>query len=299
MGLSPSAVGWLIEEAQRRPFQGTVLTLGVQNVLMSQAQFEELAKNMGTALRPAPTDLKDVLIPGTVSATEVLTRLGFDQVVTTDVDEFEGCDLLFDLNADAIPDGHQGAYDMVLDAGTLEHVFHLPNAFRNLIAFTKTGGRIVHHSPSSNHIDHGFHMFSPTLFWDYYTANGLDLPRFDLLRYRTTFGEGGRWVVGTYTPGSLGKQMFGGLGGGCFAIALVAEKAEGSDGSVIPQQGMYAAAWASKAPPGLGAKSTQPNSLRIAWKKLRAKIAGLLPGELMVRWKAARRKFPLKIRRRF
>jgi len=303
MGLSRAAVGWLMEEAARRPFSGTLLTLGVQNVFLNLQQFEDLAARMGVVLRPPPAETAAPLISGTVSAAHVFTRLGFDRVVSMDVDDFEDCDVLFDLNAPEVPPEHRGTYDMVLDAGTLEHVFHLPNAFRNLVAFTRTEGRIVHLSPSSNHIDHGFHMFSPTLFWDYYSANGLEMPRFDLFRYNALADTESPWIFGTYTPGALGKRSFGGLGGGCFGIALVAEKPTETDGGRIPQQGMYAEAWAAKAPPGVAAgpvrRADRDRTLALAWKRLLRRLGRCVPVEWRIRLRAARRGFPLPVRRRF
>lgn len=299
MGLSRAAIGWLIEEAQRRPFEGTILTLGVQNVAMTPSAFESLAHRMGAILLPKPQTLPAPLVTGHVTANEVFLRLGFERVMTTDVDGFEGCDLVFDLNADHVPEGHAGAYDMVLDAGTFEHVFHLPNAFRNVVAFAKPGGRIVHHAPSSNHIDHGFYMFSPTLFWDFYAANGMAVPRFDLVRYRFSATEPISWDVATYRAGALNKFMFGGLGGGCFGVALVAEKTD-AIGDILPQQGLYAQAWSDQTTPGLDHDiAAKAGHMRNPWKMLLAWLGSMMPVDWRLRWRAARRPFPLKIRRRF
>ena len=35
-------------------------------------------------------------------------------------------------------------YDLIIDGGTLEHVFHVPNAFENFFKLLKIGGRILH-----------------------------------------------------------------------------------------------------------------------------------------------------------
>lgn len=298
MGLSRAAVAWLMEEHKRRPIEGTVLTLGVQNVFLTQPEFEALANRMDVTLIPSPKETRTALVDGTITADHVFRRLGADRVVATDLDDFEGCDFVFDLNASEIPEAHRGMYELVLDAGTMEHVFHVPNGFANLSAFVAPGGRIVHQSPSSNHIDHGFWMFSPTLFWDYYTANGYDLPRFDLFRYRFSVDQHARWVFAEYRPNSLSKQMFGGLGGGCFGISLVAEKTHRVGVQVIPQQGMYATAWANSAPPGLGS-TVKPSPLRRHWKSLVGAFQNLFPEEWRVRWRAASRRFPLPVRQRF
>ena len=298
MGLSRASIAWLMEESQRRPFKGTLLTLGVQNVYQTQLEFENLARTMGVELGPAPSDDRTVLVENTISADHVFRRLGFERVVTTDADPFEGCDFTFDLNEASVPPEHLGQYDMVLDGGTLEHIFHVPNALSNLLRFARDDGRIVHHAPSSNHIDHGFWMFSPALFWDYYSANGLELPRFDIVRYRQPADKKALWDFATYRPNALAKQMFGGLGGGCFALALVAEKIGPVADPVVPQQGMYAQAWADKSPPGIGAATARTTTTRQQVVAMRERIYGFLPVEWRIRWRSATRRFPLKIRRR-
>ena len=81
----------------------------------------------------------------------------------------------------------------LLDSGTLEHVFHLPNALKSVVELAKVGGRVMLLSPSSNHFDHGFYMFSPTLFYDYFSANGL--------RIETSYG------LGQFGPVSAGGSV--------------------------------------------------------------------------------------------
>ena len=294
MALSRAAIAWLMEESMRRPLQGAVLTLGVQDVHLSRGEFEALARRYGVRLAPgrAAADGEPL------TAREVFMRLGCERVVTTDVDAFEGCDFVFDLNAPEVPAEHRGGYDLVLDSGTLEHVFHVPNGLANLLAFTRVGGRIVHLSPSSNHVDHGFWMFSPTIFWDYYTANGLELPRFDVFRYRSPTDRHSPWVFAAYRPGALNKQMFGGLGGGCFGIALVAEKMAETGIPVIPQQSFYVTAWSGAAPASDAPPAPRVSRARAAWIAARSAIARCFPDEWRVRLRAAIRPFPLPVRRR-
>ena len=76
------------------------------------------------------------------------------------------------------------AFHVVLDPGSIDHVFYLPNSLKNIFQMLKIGGRCIHISPSSNHIDHGFYMFSPTLFWDYYTENKFSLNSINVIQYR-------------------------------------------------------------------------------------------------------------------
>jgi len=51
------------------------------------------------------------------------------------------------------------------------------------LSLLKPGGRIIFLSPSTNHVDHGFYMFLPTLFMDYLLANGFSIRTFYFIRY--------------------------------------------------------------------------------------------------------------------
>ena len=63
-------------------------------------------------------------------------------------------------------------FDIVHNAGTLEHVFDIAQAFRNMHNLTKPGGVMIHHAPFVGWVDHGFYAMQPTLFWDLAEANG-------------------------------------------------------------------------------------------------------------------------------
>lgn len=63
-------------------------------------------------------------------------------------------------------------FDIVHNAGTLEHVFDIAQAFRNMHNLTRPGGFMIHHAPFTGWVDHGFYALQPTLFWDLAEANG-------------------------------------------------------------------------------------------------------------------------------
>ncbi len=62
-------------------------------------------------------------------------------------------------------------FDIVHNAGTLEHVFDIAQAFRNVHNLTQPGGCMIHHAPFVGWVDHGFYALQPTLFWDLAEAN--------------------------------------------------------------------------------------------------------------------------------
>lgn len=131
---------------------------------------------------------------------------------------------------------------MIIDGGTIEHVFHIPNVLNNIYKMLRQGGRVIHLSPSSNHIDHGFYMFSPTLFGDFYTTNKFEINSFQLFRY-TPLHHVEPWEISDYVPGCLDKVSFGGLDDGMYGICIIATKTKDSTGDIIPQQGSYINIW--------------------------------------------------------
>lgn len=97
--------------------------------------------------------------------------LGFDHVHAMDICDELGPTHIHDLNT-PVPEDLHGSYDMVFDGGTSEHVFNAPMVLQSTVHMVSDGGWAVHMLPMNNQVDHGFYQFSPTLFFDFYGANG-------------------------------------------------------------------------------------------------------------------------------
>jgi hypothetical protein len=65
-----------------------------------------------------------------------------------------------------------GAFDMVLDIGTLYWCFDVAAGWRNCIVLLKSRGLIAHYSALSGYFGRGYYNFHPRLFADFYAANG-------------------------------------------------------------------------------------------------------------------------------
>ncbi|MHB9027043.1 MAG: hypothetical protein ACYC7E_23145 [Armatimonadota bacterium] len=244
MGLSKAAASVLMLDGRRERFAGRVLTLGKQDIYVTAARLQALAQQFGyplAAVEPATLHPKaELAAQGYLADTTFFTALGFTECRSLDFADFEGADILFDLNSPTVPDELLESCDVIIDGGTLEHVFHLPNALANLFRLLKKSGRIIHLSPSSNHLDHGFYMFSPTFFYDYYSVNRFTINTFQLFRY-TPRPNTDPWLFYDYVPGCLSATaMFGGLDDGMYGVYCVATKTAESTGHVVPIQGYYA-----------------------------------------------------------
>jgi hypothetical protein len=92
-------------------------------------------------------------------------NLGASVIHSYDASEYEGATHVADFN---LPVSGE-RYDTVIDCGTIEHIFDIAQAFRNIAALCATGGQIIHVSPASNFCGHGFWQISPETFFSFYS----------------------------------------------------------------------------------------------------------------------------------
>jgi hypothetical protein len=90
-----------------------------------------------------------------------------------DIAVIRGGEIVQDLNEPLAPD-LVGAFEVVIDSGTLEHCFNIGQAVANVAAALRVGG-VVHHGNPMVMINHGFYNFSPAFYHDFYRANGFQM----------------------------------------------------------------------------------------------------------------------------
>src|SRR3990167_8813652 len=115
-------------------------------------------------------------LPGVYDATEFFERMGCILSVI-DFEKVRGGELVADLNY-PLPMEWHGKFDIVIDSGTCEHVFHAGQALLNLANLVCAGGFIVQGLPLSS-FNHGFYNMNPTLVVDLYSElNGYEINYF-------------------------------------------------------------------------------------------------------------------------
>jgi len=102
-------------------------------------------------------------------AESFLTRgLGATCAESLDASSYEGATILHDLN---LPFRQTPpVFNTIIDCGTLEHVFNVPQALLNLSQLCSEEGQILHVVPGTNYLGHGLYQFSPELFFSYYSS---------------------------------------------------------------------------------------------------------------------------------
>ena len=272
MGLVLPVLRLIVREHKRQRFDGPVLTLGRQGIYGTFDQVQKLLASEG--IEPRTVDKSQVYtnLPSWrtgdyshfTSDKAVFEALGGFEVVSLDVSDYEGADYKVDLNAE-VPAELKGKFGLILDLGTLEHVFDVRQALRNINLMLKPGGRVIHSSPGTNWLGHGFYQFSPTLFYDYYGTNKFtsfqclvgEMPTWDP-RYQ----QGWRfyeWDIRRPSTQLVSSRML--------VVYFCAEKTAASTLDEIPQQGGFL---------GAGTDSRMKESVRSS-RSLVRRIAAALP----------------------
>jgi SAM-dependent methyltransferase len=243
MGFVRANVIPILKEHSRRAFSGSLLTLGMPDVYFTYDHFTRMAQTVNVNLNSlADISLshnKAFAAKGYISGQTLFKSMNFERMSVLDYSAFEGADIEYDLNRDDLPPDLQERFDVIIDHGTIEHVFHIPNVFNNLFKMLRVGGRMIHSSPSSNCLDHGFYMFSPTLFYDFYKANQWELNTI-LVIAMTPRQETEPAFYTDYEPGIFDSVSYGGLDSQIYATFCVVTKTPESTSRAIPQQGLYA-----------------------------------------------------------
>lgn len=247
MGLAIPALRFLIREHRRRPFTGPILTLGRQNVHATYDQVCALLRSEGVTPQELPPQQSRITNIATwkrgikacsTSDVAFFWSLANLEVFALDVSDWEGADYIWDINQ-PIPAALERRFGLIVDGGMLEHVFDVKEAFRNVSRMLMPGGRVIHMSPGSNYVEHGFYQFSPTLFYDYYRANGFeDLRCFIVERNllevygkEETNWKFWQWNVGRPWQILVSDQLLG--------VFFCAQKTASSRTDQIPQQNRY------------------------------------------------------------
>jgi hypothetical protein len=253
MGMARLTARTFLIEGKARPFHGSILQLGKQDIYFGMNELNAWAAAQGFSLRSngVVTLKNNRHFPNLECIDDVtfFNQIGFDEVRSCDASEYEGADYIVDLNQPS-PENLTDRFDVIFDGGTCEHVFHLPQALANVHVMLKVGGRVIHGSPVSNYVDHGFYSFSPTLFYDYYTANHYQVECCYLQAHTRDFSA--ESAIFSYVPGSLDHLAFGGFTPqnfgkyDMFHLFFVARKLAQSTSGAIPIQGTYRRIWGSE-----------------------------------------------------
>jgi hypothetical protein len=248
------------------------LTLGRQNMHVDHQLLRRAHRRQGEKL--TETEARTLLETGW--AEPFLRRLGATEVLSLDASDYEGATIIHDLN-EPISESLGGRFTVVLDGGTLEHIFNLPVALANCAQLLAYEGHILHINPANNLLGHGFYQLSPELYWRALPAYGFEVER---VLYKERHRR--RWYA-VADPGELGRRVT--LEGGKPAqLYVVGRKVADSVGPVV--QSDYETAWHDRVSPhGAGVSRRLPRPIKDALLRARGAVRlrdreGFTPADL-------------------
>jgi len=98
-----------------------------------------------------------------------------------DYSDYESADYVFDFNKEL---KNNKTYNLVIDFGSLEHIFNISQAIKNITNLCEVNGYILHSNPSNDLCGHGFYQFSPELYYSIYSKkNGFSKTEIFLAEY--------------------------------------------------------------------------------------------------------------------
>lgn len=242
MGISREVAEVIVREHAFKPLHGKVVLLGHQTMFFSPAEAIELMTQCGvtpTETDPARLELDNSTRQskegGYIKDTEFFRLLGVNDVVALDHSDYEGAELIWNLNL-PIPDNLANVADFILDGSTIDNVFDPACTLRNMARMLKPGGRLISTALGSNHYA-PYMVPTPQWLFDFfvynrfadarlyylvYAATGLNVLMLDHeLQQRST-----KWTETLHCPYTVG-------------IVTVAEKAKHSTFDENPSQHHY------------------------------------------------------------
>src|SRR5262245_19137606 len=148
MGIDYDVADLLIRlRSEGTPFD-SVLTLGRQNYNASAKGTRALfAKHRFPSSWVPPNPYPQNYADGFFEA------LGAKTIEALDITQAEKATIIHDLNQ-PVPATLHNKFDVVLDAGTLEHVFNISQGLYNCMKMVRVGGKLIIDSVANNFLGH-------------------------------------------------------------------------------------------------------------------------------------------------
>ena len=161
-----------------RPLPETVHLIGRQTVQLSHRQMIEILHKHGLTPAPVPIDIDRTTSYAIASGQDFISDqtffglLGVERVRAIDHSDFEGADIILDLN-NPIPAEFAGTAQFVYGGSVLDNVFDPAAYIRNIACLMASGARLIDQNVASFHF-HPYLIPSPAWYFDYFVLNGFD-----------------------------------------------------------------------------------------------------------------------------
>lgn len=165
MGFETNTIKLLLKAKQLGVNFEKVITIGRQGLHLKEKELQDILVKSGFSI-----DESSRIFKNNNFAEPFLKLLGAKITDSMDASSYEGATIIHDLNQ-PIANELKSKYTLVIDGGSLEHVFNFPLAIKNCMQLIETGGYFISIAPANNFFGHGFYQFSPELFFRIFNSS--------------------------------------------------------------------------------------------------------------------------------
>ena len=181
MGLDTNGIKFLLSSGRKGVSFRHTLMVGRQILNLDFREFKENLQ--GFSHYKSDSQVQGFLSESGGYAESFLQFLGAEKIDSLDYSAYEGANILQDMNL-PIPDAIKGKYSLVLESGSLEHIFNFPQSMSNCMEMVEEGGHLLIITPVNNIMGHGFYQFSPEVFYRILNdANGFIIEQMLIFEY--------------------------------------------------------------------------------------------------------------------
>lgn len=185
MGLTAPSLKLILLLSKKYDFKGPLLTFGNQDIYADIEMIKKWLKEYKLPYlsskknyKSTSLDLKQINSESEnfIHAKTFFEQIGIKEKDYYDVDkfDFDQPKIIHDLEK-PFNKKYNNFFNLIIDSGTLEHIFDIKSVMANTVKITKIGGYVLQIIPANNYLNHGFYQLSPTFFYDFYTANGFKI----------------------------------------------------------------------------------------------------------------------------
>lgn len=201
MGITTKEVAYLAAVRLRGVNFARTLMIGRQHLYTNAAGILQGVAEVDASMTSLD-DATRIADSGGGFAEPLMEHFGATAVHSLDASAFEGGTHVHDMN-DPLPAEMRAQYSLVLDGGSLEHIFNAPQALANCMSAVEVGGHLVTFTTCNSYVGHGFYQFSPEFFFRALTQdNGFKISHV-LIR---SLHRWGRWRI-VKDPAVAGRRV--------------------------------------------------------------------------------------------
>lgn len=239
MGLDVNGIRFLLYAKKLGANFARSAMIGRQTLHLSPLDLQANLSEFGFAFDP---DIISRIFNDSDRYAETFLRfVGAETVHSFDKSDYEGATCLHDMNEE-LPDRFQGKYSIVLDSGSLEHVFNFPMALRNCMRMVEAGGHYLAITPANNFMGHGFYQFSPELFFDIFSAGS----GYELIRVMAYEDKPRAPWFSVKNPASIGNRVTLTNCTPTYLLVMARKAGDKDAANFTPQQSDYLRVWKGK-----------------------------------------------------